>query len=55
MISKDKKRLTITLKNQSYDTLKLLAKKSNVTISKVIEGLILLSILSFGKEEKEND
>lgn len=56
MISKDKKRLTITIKKNVYETMKEIAKESNITISRVVEALFCLAILNCAiKEKVENE
>ena len=55
MISKDKKRFTITFKLEHYKMLKELAKECNCSLSKVLEAIFVLAVLHNAKEEeKEN-
>ena len=57
MISKDKKRFTITFKLEHYKMLKELAKECNNSLSKVLEAMFVLMVLlnSNKEEEKKND
>lgn len=56
MISKDKKRFTITFKIEHYKMLKELAKECDNSLSKVLEAMfVLMILLNSNKEEKENE
>ena len=56
MISKDKKRFTITFNIRHYEMLKELAKECNCSLSKVLESMFILAVLLNAKEEeKENE
>lgn len=57
MISKDKKRFTITFKLEHYKMLKELAKECDNSLSKVLEAMFVLMVLlnSNKEEEKENE
>lgn len=56
MISKDKKRFTITFKLEHYKMLKDLAKECNNSLSKVLEGIfVLMVLLNSNKEEKRKN
>lgn len=56
MISKDKKRFTITFKNNNYDFLKEVANEMKLTISQILELMFIQVVLKCSSEEKkEND
>lgn len=56
MISKNKKRFTITFKLEHYKMLKELAKECNNSLSKVLEAIFVLMVLLNAKEkEKANE
>lgn len=55
MISKDKKRFTITFKLEHYKMLKELAKECNNSLSKVLEAMFVLMVLLNAKEEEEKE
>lgn len=55
MISKDKKRFTITFNVKHYEMLKELAKECNCSLSKVLESMFILAVLLNAKEEEEKE
>lgn len=52
MISKDKKRFTITFNIKPYEMLKELAKECNCSLSKLLESMFILAVLLNAKEEE---
>lgn len=56
MISKDKKRFTITFKKNNYDFLKEVANEMKLTISQILELMFVQVVLKCSsEEEKENE
>lgn len=55
MISKDKKRFTITFNIKHYEMLKELAKECDNSLSKVLEAMFVLMVLLNSKEEEEKE
>lgn len=55
MISKDKKRFTITFNVKNYEILKEIAKKCNCSLSKELEAMFVLMVLLNAKEEKKEN
>ena len=53
MISKDKKRFTITFNVKHYEMLKELAKECDSSLSKVLEAMFILMVLLNAKEEEK--
>lgn len=55
MISKDKKRFTITFNVKHYEMLKELAKECNCSLSKVLESMFVLMVLVGAEKENEKE
>lgn len=55
MISKNKKRLTITFNVKNYEMLKELAKECNCSLSKVLETMFILVVLLNANKEREKE
>lgn len=57
MISKDKKRFTITFRKKNYVFLKEVANKMKITISQILELMFIQVALkcSLEEEEKKNE
>lgn len=56
MVSKDKKRFTITFRKKNYEFLKEVANEMKITISQILELMFIQVALKCSLEEKkEND
>ena len=55
MISKDKKRFTITFNKAHYEMLVELSKECEVSVSKTLEAMFVLMVLAGAKEENEKE
>lgn len=53
MISKDKKRFTITFNKNNYDFLKEVANEMKLTISQILELMFVQVVLKCSSEEKK--
>lgn len=55
MISKDKKRFTITFRKKNYDFLKEVANEMKITISQILELMFVQVALKCSLEEKKKN
>lgn len=55
MISKDKKRFTITFRKKNYDFLKEVANEMKITISQILELMFVQVALKCSLEEKKEN